>query len=555
MGSLLCSIGLLGQEDILLPSSCDTKDIEVGFDYSYEEPVFTVGVSSILTDSDGDGIPDGVEGTEDDTDGDGIPNYLDTDSDGDGIPDKEEGTGDTDGDGIPNYLDTDSDGDGISDHIDTESTNGLNNDRFVYWVHGYQGDDRSFEVVSNDVGYYDVVTDSYLGTYKAIAQQMTYASADSDLQSAADHLRDAIGVRAINRESTEKDFIIAHSMGGLVARKMGNILRPNTNIPLYNGLITFGTPHQGVYSADLLVNDHNVLRSIALDACESLTAGPIIDEVEGHGVLGRTLITFGFVEDGLEFGCDVGSEYGLPALLNYFSTGIEPELTTANAVNIPDMPTDHKAVFYGTEVGDEQETLAAKFSGALKFSPNDFDAYCADETDDLGIAYIGSKIDHYTAMWQYWGSQSENGGFFDPFYRSDDKRDAWGIGMDWFTRFDPAWQRMIGASEVNLNLLGCNCTEEEYDVFYPGSDLNCSQEGDCYSVYEFSNLYFETDGFIQAESAMNGPGMNYDAIEMKGSNHLQMKNDSNMREAINSIFEIGLDSNNPAPYFQTAKRQ
>ena len=37
------------------------------------------------------------------------------DTDGDGIPDSVEGTGDTDGDGIPDYKDTDSDNDGISD--------------------------------------------------------------------------------------------------------------------------------------------------------------------------------------------------------------------------------------------------------------------------------------------------------------------------------------------------------------------------------------------------------------------------------------------------------
>lgn len=68
-------------------------------------------------DSDGDGIFDVIEGT-DDADGDGIPNYLDLDSDGDGIPDAVEGTGDVDGDGIPNYLDLDSDGDGVSDYVE-----------------------------------------------------------------------------------------------------------------------------------------------------------------------------------------------------------------------------------------------------------------------------------------------------------------------------------------------------------------------------------------------------------------------------------------------------
>lgn len=75
---------------------------------------FNLIINLPWVDSDGDGIPDVVEGT-DDPDGDGIPNYIDDDSDSDGIPDIEEGTSDPDGDGIPNYLDNDSDGDGIPD--------------------------------------------------------------------------------------------------------------------------------------------------------------------------------------------------------------------------------------------------------------------------------------------------------------------------------------------------------------------------------------------------------------------------------------------------------
>jgi len=65
-------------------------------------------------DSDGDGLPDVVEGP-DDTDSDGLPDYLDDDSDGDGIPDSVEGPDDADNDGIPNFQDIDSDGDGILD--------------------------------------------------------------------------------------------------------------------------------------------------------------------------------------------------------------------------------------------------------------------------------------------------------------------------------------------------------------------------------------------------------------------------------------------------------
>ena len=63
-------------------------------------------------DGDGDGIPNGVEGSGD-TDGDGIPNSADGDSDGDGRSDRDEGTGDADGDGIANYLDEDAEEDGL----------------------------------------------------------------------------------------------------------------------------------------------------------------------------------------------------------------------------------------------------------------------------------------------------------------------------------------------------------------------------------------------------------------------------------------------------------
>ena len=118
-------------------------------------------------DSDGDGIPDAVEGTVDDTDGDGILNYLDVDSDGDGIDDAVERTAtsfhvhvhaawpngnfvplrpaDTDWDGTPNYLDSDSDGDGIPDS--DEGTADDDGDSIPNYLDGPDGDgDGIFDV-------------------------------------------------------------------------------------------------------------------------------------------------------------------------------------------------------------------------------------------------------------------------------------------------------------------------------------------------------------------------------------------------------------------------
>ncbi len=85
--------------------------------YASEDTFNVIAFSTRNPDSDLDGIPDNLEGSED-ADGDGIPNYLDADSDGDGIIDGVEGLGDVDGDGIPNVFDLDSDGDGIPDEVE-----------------------------------------------------------------------------------------------------------------------------------------------------------------------------------------------------------------------------------------------------------------------------------------------------------------------------------------------------------------------------------------------------------------------------------------------------
>ncbi len=66
------------------------------------------------TDSDGDGISDKDEGRFEtpprDSDGDGLPDAEDPDSDNDGLDDRVEGMGDWDGDGVPNGIDGTNDG-------------------------------------------------------------------------------------------------------------------------------------------------------------------------------------------------------------------------------------------------------------------------------------------------------------------------------------------------------------------------------------------------------------------------------------------------------------
>ncbi len=88
-------------------------------------------------DTDGDGIPDYLDPTDDvDTDGDGVPDNVDIDDDNDGILDTEEDPNldgdnnpltdplDSDGDGFPDHLDIDADNDGIPDNVEAQTTDG-----------------------------------------------------------------------------------------------------------------------------------------------------------------------------------------------------------------------------------------------------------------------------------------------------------------------------------------------------------------------------------------------------------------------------------------------
>jgi heat shock protein beta len=73
------------------------------------------GLDPYSSDTDGDGVRDGLEVVAGDTDLDGIPDVLDVDDDGDGVSTRSEGIQDTDGDGVSDYLDADSDDDGVED--------------------------------------------------------------------------------------------------------------------------------------------------------------------------------------------------------------------------------------------------------------------------------------------------------------------------------------------------------------------------------------------------------------------------------------------------------
>ncbi len=124
------------------------------------------GVIDGFTDTNGDGLDDNTLATPlptIDTDVDGDSNRIDVDSDGDGIPDAIEGNVDNDGDGVPDYLDIDSDNDGVPDAVESPAT-GIDSDNDgiddAYDVDSTGGTDANGDGIDDDASVQDTDGDS-----------------------------------------------------------------------------------------------------------------------------------------------------------------------------------------------------------------------------------------------------------------------------------------------------------------------------------------------------------------------------------------------------------
>jgi len=342
--------------------------VDVSFDEATTHEEFQAPALDPVLDTDGDGLSDAFEGSED-VDEDGLPNFRDEDSDNDGIPDSEDKCPFEVG--VPEY-------DGCPEP-----------ERRVYWVHGYQGGDNDFVRASTDVET----------RFKVKSIAPNYTSDQNSLFAAANDLEEEIRDQIGFKVGTEQDFIISHSMGGLVARRMGIFNNEGEEGRAFNGLITFGTPHQGAFAADVLINNPQLIDLTLTDACQALSEGPVLEAINNEvfdlNILGNWLTLLASAFNLTDVACDGVVPAAIELL---FSEGVEPELTPANAGNIPPMLNANDVAFYGVE---DEDRIASRFYGAFLNDANTYPLYSADASDSEGIAAVNDAINFYTDRPKY----------------------------------------------------------------------------------------------------------------------------------------------------------
>lgn len=470
-------------------------------------------------------------------------------------------------------------------------------DRIVFWLHGLGGDDAAFSRVSTATTFNTSTPVPNYPPRKIWSVQLGYENFDYSLETAAGYVLPGIvaadGINSLyGITNKSNNFIIAHSMGGLVARDVDRLYTLNPWLERrINGIVTFGTAHQGAQ----IINSRaaNLFPGFIDDACNDLTIGPIKEQINDNFWL-RWFISDKVVLSVLQPLCTVLSGT-VPLAFTDFSDPISNDFKVGAPAlsNLNNFQSSvNKVAFYGIE---DEQTQVWRVLSSLKNKPNVYPSFEADDDTELlnaaneNLLKYQTKViywqdqDNYLAttycswwqwivsaagcaIWENETNQARN--------RARENRDAWQQGVNWWVTANDRFRLLTGAlsyQSVTTTLFDCQCAEYDYYgnivsfwenyVSDPatqcqmytnpwGNWVDCWANGNTYSYTDYIQVNKPSDGVVLAESASDFPGcLPQNKKEMIGSNHQQMRNDSNTKLRLNELFlgDYGF-------YFKTSER-
>ncbi len=197
----------------------------------------------------------------------------------------------------------------------------------IFWIHGLNGYTGSLRVPAMTTQYGDGSTfparkvNSIRGVASSISNPVQLYSEDGSITDATGDINNYCKTVLDISKRTNRDYIIAHSQGGIVAREWLRNMeqKPTMYENFAHGLVTFGTPHWG---AQVLNNTRPELKNkvpyFMNEACQALS-GPIIEGSIKNTFFTSLVITPTLknkIKDAL---CATLSETIIPlALVNYF---------------------------------------------------------------------------------------------------------------------------------------------------------------------------------------------------------------------------------------------
>jgi pimeloyl-ACP methyl ester carboxylesterase len=450
--------------------------------------------------------------------------------------------------------------------------------RKIYWLHGLGGEGGSWasgnaytllnwsKNVQTDLMEY---TNAQFGDLK-VAAAAVYSMMDTGIKNDPEL-----------QEELRNDFIVAHSLGGLVARRTEQMfLNDSETVKPYGGIVTFGTPHLGSGLADFKVNKTNELDHFINLTCKSLLEGPSVELIYKFG-LSRFINRFFIWSDKYTWlshgACDLLSKVSLPILENFFTAPIDNSLVPDNPdiqeiANIPGPQSElHTVAFWGEEF--DNDDMAFRFLFSASKNIHQYGLMQADIMDDDALQDAANFRNVYQGMylqyldkarnWPSKGPWKKIGPIKVPKYTQGELYEfayRWQSGVKWIDVLNPRWKYMIGttvsASDGSKECF-CDCRYEDKNYASNGFAFDILHSVDCglpmaCGIYEMDKnynvkceyieneviKYYETtsDGVVTRESAVAFPNAKYQPIRMVGSGHMQMRNDSELKKSLDLLY-------------------
>lgn len=463
----------------------------------------------------------------------------------------------------PPFIDPDGDPDDEEEDEDDNPEEETENKRTVMFVHGYQGNHNSWLQASTFL--------DQKPNRKYNVQNLGYETKDvENLNLMSNNIKSVNHLNLFEKWSSkekEKNFFIAHSMGGMALRFMQNnyigVEKP------YGGIITFGSGHLGVFAAETKIYQTKKYKDFLTEAC-TVHLEPLI-----HGILPNFAHNLNSITNILPLeelsntvcqGAEtVASEFVLDEKIDKNLT--VTALSSGQNAYPAELDVKHKLALYGVEedemdvtVGNETTTVRdltfPKFVGSYLSPPSSYDLWEGDASDDFGISFWNDAILNYTNKRDELNDKISNFWWrlFNPLEvpAAVDSRNAFDRSLIWMRDANFQYLELIGGIQnVNITSDQCVCGVWEpellsyYEFLYPNPG-NCSDlEGQVIYgqdvTYAYPSIHLqarshETDGFVLAESAAAMPGADR-VIRMQGSGHFQMRNDSNTEQEFNKMFK------------------
>lgn len=473
--------------------------------------------------------------------------------------------------------------------------------RIIYWVHGLSGSELSWKPVGPST---ENQTSGNITGYPARKIKSRFPEySEQDMNSGINDLQSAMEVDNNSYSNSysdkEDNFIIAHSQGGLVSRGVdrGEDLDPIWQRE-FGGLVTFGSAHQGAmilnnglpeYVGNIYYGGNNMISEISTEACVNLSKGPIREALNFQSPLLNKLITWFNIDDSIVDLAATGCEFFGGKILPFALSDFTPPITKEYMVGAPYVDTINnftngkpKLAFYGVE----QEPVFWRTMNTLSVGASNYPVFGADD-DSTALDYKQLRADYYNKYMAYknqadgfkvfadacdnWFFRIANPTFCafmpDVWQNSNDMKNAYKEGLDWIDEANEKWKAIIGAryttSWTTNEICKCKdqCNGGATVTYYTTNTVECMEQEledpcmmSCHSLTQYHTLTQEkeSDGVILVESASNLPGaftFGDDRLELKKTNHFQLRNSSQTKEKLYKLFkgDYGL-------YFLTQER-